>query len=303
MRIFRVKGPFLPPERRSLALGSFDGLHRGHLSVISLAKGAARSKGISSAAMIFDPRPDPRKPEITSLSQQMRLFKSLGIDELFVASFNPCLQAMTYQDFLTSLCSCGVEDLAIGPFTCLGRGGEGTVEKVEEFCQDLPLRLRLSPPIKALGGRVSSTRIRQMLQEGRVKEAHSLLSRPHSVEGLVVRGLKNGRKMGFPTANLGGKVEGLVPAQGVYCGYLKVGGQNFRAAISVGTNPTVSPESREVKVEVHVLDGFSSPLYGCRVEVKFLDFLRPQRTFSSFASLEDAIARDAIESAEKVPKI
>ena len=284
-------------------MGSFDGLHLGHLSVVSLAKEAAGAKGISSAAMIFDPRPDPKKPEITSLSQQIRLFKSLGIDELFIASFDSGLRETPYQAFLSALSSSGVEDLVIGPFTCLGRGGEGTVGKAGEFCRSLPMSLRTAPPVEAMGSRVSSTRIRQMLEEGRVRDASLLLSRPHAVEGLVVRGLKNGRKMGFPTANLGGKVEGLVPAEGVYCGYLGVGGKDFRAAISVGTNPTVSPESGEVKIEAHILDGFSSPLYGCRAEVKFFDFLRPQKAFPSLASLEEAIARDAAESAERVPKV
>lgn len=303
MKVFRVEGPLLPPGRRSLALGSFDGLHKGHLSVLSLAKEAARARKIPCAAMIFDPRPDPKKPEITSLAQQMRLFKSLGIDELFIAPFCRRLKAMPYRQFLTLLSSSGVEDLSIGPFTCLGAGGEGTVEKMGEFCRSLPLRLRVSPAVEELGGRVSSTRIRAMLEEGRVLEASALLSRLHSVSGLIVRGLKNGRKMGFPTANLGGKIEGLIPAEGVYCGYLECGQALWRAAISVGTNPTVNPASRRVMVEAHLLDGFSSSLYGCSANVKFLDFLRPQRSFSSFGALREAIALDCRESEERVPRI
>ena len=173
MKVFRVKGPLLPWGRRSLALGSFDGLHLGHLSVLSLAREAALEGGKGFSAMIFDPRPDPKKPEITSLSQQIRLFESLGAQELFIASFDWRLRATPYQDFLSLISSSGVEDLVIGPFTRLGAGGKGTVEKMGEFCHRLPLRLRVAPAVEALGARVSSTRIRQMLKEGRAQEAWS----------------------------------------------------------------------------------------------------------------------------------
>ena len=98
-------------------------------------------------------------------------------------------------------------------------------------------------------------------------------------------------------------MEGLVPAEGVYCGYVGCGGKDYRAAISVGTNPTVRPRGREVKVEAHILDGFSSPLYGCAASVKFLEFLRPQRSFPSLSALEEAVRQDAAESARRVPRV
>ncbi|MBO6006856.1 MAG: hypothetical protein J6P18_03005, partial [Aeriscardovia sp.] len=244
-----------------------------------------------------------KKPEITSLSQQIGLFKDLGIDELFIVNFTPDFKSLPYSSFLSSLSSKGVEDLVIGPFTCLGKGGEGTIAKMKEFCSSLPLNLIVAPPLEVGGERVSSTRIRTLIKEGKVKEASLLLSRPHFVSGLVVRGLKNGRKMDFPTANLGGKVEGQVPAEGVYYGYFALGKSLYRAAISVGTNPTVDPRSKEVKIEANLIDGAPFSLYGARAEVKFLGRLRSQEHFASFSQLKEAIAKDVLECSKQIPKI
>ena len=303
MKVYRIEGLKLPEGRKSLTLGSFDGLHLGHLSLIDLVKKRAKEKGIPSCAMIFDPRVEGKKSEITSLSQQIGLFKDLGIDELFIVNFTPDFKSLPYSSFLSSLSSRGVEDLVIGPFTRLGKGGEGTIAKMKEFCSSLPLNLIVAPPVEVEGERVSSTRIRALIKEGKVKEASLLLSRPHFVSGLVVRGLKNGRKMDFPTANLGGKVEGMVPAEGVYYGYFALGKSLHRAAISVGTNPTVDPKSKEVKIEANLIDGAPFSLYGARAEVKFLGRLRSQEHFASFSQLKEAIAKDVLECSKQIPKI
>ncbi len=303
MKVYRIEGLKLPEGRKSLTLGSFDGLHLGHLSLIDLVKKRAKEKDIPSCAMIFDPRVEGEKSEITSLSQQIGLFKDLGIDELFIVNFTPDFKSLPYSSFLSSLSSKGVEDLVVGPFTRLGKGGEGTIAKMKEFCSSLPLNLIVAPPVEVGGERVSSTRIRALIKEGKVKEASLLLSRPHFVSGLVVRGLKNGRKMDFPTANLGGKVEGQVPAEGVYYGYFALGKSLHRAAISVGTNPTVDPKSKEVKIEANLIDGAPFSLYGARAEVKFLGRLRSQEHFASFSQLKEAIAKDVLECSKQIPKI
>lgn len=303
MKIYRIEGLSLPKGRRILTLGSFDGLHLGHLSLLDLAKKKAKSKGAAAAAMIFDPRPEGKKEEITSLPQQIRLFRDYGMDELFVMSFTPSLRSLPYASFLSFLSSSGVEDLVIGPFTRLGRGGEGTVEKMKGFCRDLPMGLTVAPAVKALGERVSSSRIRGLLEEGEVEEAAALLSRPHFISGLVVHGLKNGREIGFPTANLGGKIEGLIPAQGVYFGYFATAGRAYRAAISVGTNPTLTPAARKVKVEANLIDGAPFSLYGLAAEIRFLGRLRSQKAFSSLSELKKAIAEDVRQCAQRTPKI
>lgn len=303
MKVYRIEGLKLPEGRKSLTLGSFDGLHLGHLSLIDLTKKRAKEKGIPSCAMIFDPRVEGKKSEITSLSQQIGLFKDLGIDELFIVNFTPDFKSLPYSSFLSSLSSRGVEDLVIGPFTSLGKGGEGTIAKMKEFCSSLPLNLIVAPPVEVMGQRVSSTRIRALIREGKVKEASLLLSRPHFVSGLVVRGLKNGRKMDFPTANLGGKVEGMIPAEGVYYGYFALGKSLHRAAISVGTNPTIDSRSKEVKIEANLIDGAPFSLYGARAEVKFLGRLRSQEHFASFSQLKEAIAKDVLECSKQIPKI
>ena len=303
MKVYRIEGLKLPEGRKSLTLGSFDGLHLGHLSLIDLTKKRAKEKDIPSCAMIFDPRVEGKKSEITSLSQQIGLFKDLGIDELFIVNFTPDFKSLPYSSFLSSLSSRGVEDLVVGPFTRLGKGGEGTIAKMKEFCSSLPLNLIVAPPVEVMGQRVSSTRIRALIREGKVEEASLLLSRPHFVSGLVVRGLKNGRKMVFPTANLGGKLEGQVPAEGVYYGYFALGKSLHRAAISVGTNPTIDSRSKEVKIEANLIDGAPFSLYGARAEVKFLGRRRSQEHFASFSQLKEAIAKDVLECSKQIPKI
>ena len=303
MKIYRIEGLDLPKGKRVLTLGSFDGVHLGHLSLIDLVKKRAKEKSIASAVMIFDPRPDEKKPEITSLPQQIRLFRDLGIEELFIVNFTPDFRSLPYTSFLSLLARQGVEDLVIGPFTCLGRGGEGTVERIKGFCSSLRMNLVVAPPVEVWGERVSSTRIRGLIERGKMEEASVLLSRPHFISGRVVRGLKNGRKMDFPTANLGGMVEGLIPAQGVYFGYFAIGSSLHRAAISIGTNPTVNPVSREVKIEANLIDGVSFSLYGIHADIRFLGRLRSQVRFPSFSQLKKAIARDVLECSLRTPKI
>ncbi|MBO6020913.1 MAG: riboflavin biosynthesis protein RibF [Aeriscardovia sp.] len=303
MKIYRIEGMDLPKGKRVLTLGSFDGVHLGHLSLIDLVKKKAKEKSIASAVMIFDPRPDEKKPEITSLPQQIRLFRDLGIEELFIVNFTPDFRSLPYTSFLSLLGRRGVEDLVIGPFTCLGRGGEGTAERIKEFCSPLRMNLVVAPPVEVSGERVSSTRIRGLIERGEMEEASLLLSRPHFISGRVVRGLKNGRKMDFPTANLGGMVEGLIPAQGVYFGYFAMGSSLHRAAISVGTNPTVNPASREVKIEANLIDGAPFSLYGIHADIRFLGRLRSQVRFPSFSQLKEAIAKDVLECSLRTPKI
>lgn len=295
MKVYRIEGLKIPKGRKSLTLGNFDGVHIGHLSLIEAAKKRAKEKRISCSVLVFDPRPDEKKAQITSLSQQMRIFKDLEVDELFIMDFTPGLRSVSYRDFLCSLSSCGVEDLVIGPFTRIGREKEGTVEKMREFCNSLPMNLIVVPPVKAMGKRVSSTFIRALLERGKVEKAATLLSRPHFINGLVVRGLKNGRKIDFPTANLGGRVEGLIPAEGVYFGYFSIESSLYRAAISVGTNPTFDPRSREVKVEAHLIDGAPFSLYGAWAEIRFMGYIRSQKRFSSLCQLKEAIAKDALK--------
>lgn len=300
MKVYRIEGLKLPKKRRSLTLGSFDGVHLGHLSLLEAAKKKAKEKGMACSVVVFDPRPNKKKTQITSLSQQMRIFKDLGIDELFIMNFTSDLRSVSYPRFLSFLASSGVEDLVIGPFTRLGRGGEGTVEKMRKFCSSLSMNLITAAPVKALGKRVSSTFIRTLLEEGEVGKAATLLGRPHFIEGLVVRGLRNGRKIGFPTANLGGKVEGLVPAEGVYFGYFVIGSSIHEAAISVGTNPTVSPTSRELKVEAHLIGGAPFSLYGTWAQIRFIGRIRSQECFTSISQLREEIIKDVSECSERL---
>lgn len=291
IKICRISRPLLPRAERALTLGNFDGLHIGHLSLMDRVKRLAFREGILSSAMIFDPPPHGENAQIMSLAQKMELFEKIGLDELLIASFSAKFKSVAYDSFLSSLSSSGVRHLVVGPFASIGKGREGNVEKMKEFCRQNSMRLEVLNPVEG----ASSTNIRKFIKSGEVRMAAHLLSRPHFVEGLVARGLKNGRRLGFPTANLGGLIAGMVPGEGVYCGYLQDGEGAHPAAISVGSNPSMSPASRKIKIEANIMDGLDHNLYGRRVKVYFLEKIRNQAKFPSFALLEEAISKDVAE--------
>ena len=268
----------LPAARRSVAVGTFDGIHRGHLRVID----AARRGGLRTTVVTFDPHPRAvlggPVELLTTLRRRLELLDQAGVEDVLVLPFDEELASLSAEDFAERMLrGIGAEAIAAGDTFRFGRGREG----------DLDLLARLGFDVRRvpLAENVSSSRVRELLHAGEAARAAELLGRPPEVEGIVVRGDGRGRELGFPTANLDVPEELLVPPDGVYAG--AVG--DHRAAVSIGTNPHFDGVER--RVEAHVLD-FDADLYGQRLVVEIWRLIRGQRRFDSLAELVAAIAED-----------
>jgi riboflavin kinase / FMN adenylyltransferase len=270
--------PDLAEARRSVAVGTFDGVHRGHLRVID----AARGEGLRTAVVTFDPHPRAvlggQVELLATLERRLELFESAGVEDVLVLPFDDELAALSAEDFATQMLrGIGAETIAAGETFRFGRGREGDL--------DLLARLGLEVRRVSLVEHVSSSRIRELLHAGEPERAAALLGRPPEVEGIVVRGDGRGRELGFPTANLDVPKDLLVPPDGVYAGWVG----DHRAAVSIGTNPHFDGVER--RVEAYLLD-FDGDLYGQRLVVQLWAPLREQRRFDSLDELVAAIGED-----------
>jgi riboflavin kinase / FMN adenylyltransferase len=270
-------------EARSVAVGTFDGVHRGHRRVIQ----AAQAAGLPTTVVTFDPHPRTalgnRVELLTTLERRLELLRELGVDDTLVVPFTSDLALKTPEEFAESvLRPLGATVIAAGENFRFGRGRSGDLGTLDELGFDV----RSVPIVEG----ISSSRIRQLLAAGEIEGAAQLLGRPPEVEGTVVAGDARGGTLGYPTANLAVPRDLLVPAYGIYAGRA---GQN-RAAVSIGVNPHYGGEER--RVEAFLLD-FEGDLYGRRLVIELWQRLREERAFASEQELIDQIGRD-VEAAK-----
>ena len=250
----------LPAGHRSVAVGTFDGVHRGHLRVID----AARRAGLRTGVVTFDPHPRAvlggRVELLATLERRLELFAEAGVEDVLVLPFDEQLAALSAEEFAEQMLrGIGAETVAAGETFRFGRGREGDLDQLARLGFDV----RRVPLLE----NVSSSRVRELLHAGEPERAATLLGRPPEVEGTVVRGDGRGRELGFPTANLDVPKDLLVPPDGVYAGAAR----DRRAAVSIGTNPHFDGVER--RVEAHLLD-FDGDLYGQRLVVEIWSLLR-----------------------------
>jgi len=268
----------LEPARRAVALGTFDGVHRGHRRVIE----AAAAAQLRSTVVTFDPHPRTLVGTpvelLTTVERRLELLEAAGVDEVLVLRFDEALLALAPEAFAeTVLRAIGAEIVAAGDGFRFGHARSG----------DLDLLARLGFDVRRvpLVDNVSSSHVRSLLARGDVEHAAKLLGRPAEVEGVVVTGDQRGEGLGFPTANLAMPPDLLVPALGIYAG----AALGRRAAISIGTNPHYGGTKR--RVEAHLLD-YEGDLYGQRIVLELWERLRDEAAFDSEAALVEAIERD-----------
>ncbi len=263
---------------KAVALGTFDGVHRGHRRVIE----AAQASGLPTTVVTFDPHPrialGHHVELLTTLDRRLELLEEAGVDHVHVVPFTPDLALATPEEFADSvLRPLGTKVVAGGEDLRFGRGRSGDLDTLEGLGFDV----RRVPLVDG----VSSSRVRQLLRAGEIEGAAGLLGRPPEVEGTVVAGDARGGTLGFPTANLAVPGGLLVPAFGIYAGEAN----GNRAAISIGVNPHYGGVER--RVEAFLLD-FAGDLYGNRLVLQLWQRLRDERAFSSEQDLIDEIARD-----------
>jgi riboflavin kinase/FMN adenylyltransferase len=268
----------LEPRERAVAVGTFDGVHRGHRRVIEGALGA----GLLPTVVTFDPHPRHalgyRVELVSTLERRLELLAELGVEETLVVSFDHALAELTPKEFAERvLRPIGTRVVVAGDGFRFGRGRSGALDTL------VALGFEARPV--ALDPGVSSTEVRTRVREGDLAGAAHLLGRPHELDGLVVAGDARGGTLGFPTANLALDPLLVVPAFGIYAGATR----GTRAAISIGTNPHYG--GSEQRVEAFLLD-FEGDLYGQRLVVELWQRLREERAFTSEQELVAQIAAD-----------
>ena len=280
-------------------IGNFDGVHRGQRSVIDTVVEKARGAGLHSMVVTFDPhplavlRPHEAPQLITTLEQKERLLDEAGVDAVLVVRFTPEFSRVTAEGFVRDFLHGGLDlkEIYIGSSFVFGHGREGDVRLLETLGEELGFRAVGVPEVAAQGERVSSTRIRRAINEGRVEAALEMLGRPYSITGVVTRGDRMGKRLGWPTINLTPEND-LLPADGVYACRVHFPSfpATFDCATNIGTRPTVYENYQRV-VEGHVLD-FNTDVYGERVELEFHRRLREERIFPTVMDLAAQIRLD-----------
>ena len=284
-----------------LALGFFDGVHLGHGGLLKKARQRADALGICAAALTFDRHPaslitGAPTPLLNTASERAELMRSLyGMDEVCVLPFDEAMRSLPWEIFAEKILleTYHARHIVCGHDYRFGSGGQGTPEKLKEFCKTHGLGFDCIPEIRLEGQTVSSTLIRKLLSEGDVETASRFLGHPHFLTGTVVDGRKVGRTLGIPTANL--RTDGgiLLPKRGVYAAKAFFEGKNYPAVVNIGTRPTF--EGSSLTVEPWLLE-FEGDLYGKTLRLEFYAYLREERKFSSSEELKEEIHRNAAQT-------
>lgn len=296
------KGPF------SLAIGFFDGMHKGHQTVISEAKTKAEQLGIRSAVMTFDPHPShlfgkgkDKVGYITKYPEKSRLLKEMGIDALFIVTFDWELASLSPELFIEIFIKgLDIKHVTAGFDFTFGSKGAGTMEQMAALSNG-DYGSTIIEKVTDSDEKISSTRIRKLLSEGDVEKTALLLGRPFRTIGTVIDGEKRGRQLGFPTANVSIDEETILPANGVYAVLFSVDGNSYKGVCNIGVKPTFhDPDKMRPSVEVHVLD-FNADLYGKEAAVDWIARIRAEKKFNSVDELIEQIGKDK-ETAEQLLK-
>jgi riboflavin kinase/FMN adenylyltransferase len=304
-----------PPEGTVVSIGAYDGVHLGHREVIRQVRRRAGERGWRSAVVTFDRhpaavvRPESAPRLLTDLEQKLELLADTDIDYCLVITFDEARSREVPEDFVREvLVEClNARDVVVGEDFHFGYRRAGNVPLLRRLGAELGFEV---DGIELIGdGRsgdaerdepVSSTRIRHALVEGDLSLANALLGRDYEVRGVVAKGDKRGRELGFPTANVSVPGEILLPADGIYAGWFERPDRTVHpAALSLGRRPTFYAESHVSLLEAHLLD-FDGDLYDEHAKVRFVSYLRPEVRFDSVAALVEQIARDCDEARERL---
>ncbi len=300
MQIIRQTGS-VPFPRTVVALGNFDGLHVAHMAIIKRCHDYARAHGLKCGVLLFNEHTkctinNQSVPIITPENRKLDLLSKADMDFVYLRDFDKEFMRLTPQQFvrrLMDILHCVA--VCVGYDYRFGYKASGDVAMLRELCEKSGIEAIVTDEIDHNGVAVKSTAIRHYIMDGSVQHAANMLGRPFAIEGMVVKGLQNGRKMGLPTANISYKKNMLIPHNGVYAGYTYVRGNKYKSVINVGNNPTFGAD--KVTIESHILD-FNEDIYNELIRVEFIKRLRGDKKFDSIEALVDQIKSDA-ETARK----
>lgn len=304
----RLDGSSGVPDRMRggiVALGNFDGFHKGHQAVVGRAIERARAAGRPALVATFDPhpvrffRPEAEPFRLTSLNQRQRLFAEAGADAMIVFPFNAALASLTAEEFVTQMLA-GVGGVVTGEDFTFGKGRGGNVSVLGELGRKYGFIAEAVAPVSDSVDVISSSRIREALQAGDCATATQLLTRPFAVEGIVQHGDKNGRELGYPTANVDLGTY-LRPRYGIYAVRGRLAdGRILDGAANIGIRPNFDPPKE--LLEPHFFD-FSGDLYGQTIEIAFHAFLRDEAKFENLDALTRQIGLDCDQAREVLAQL
>lgn len=297
MKIIEIDLNYKAKEKSVIALGNFDGVHKGHIKLIQKAIENAKKLNIKSSLLLFNEHTDNlikvgKKDIITTNKTKFEILDSLGVDIIYLINFTKEFMSYSPIKFLDEFLAKNlkIKGVVVGYDYTYGYKKSGDVKFLNEN-KSLFETIEVIEQISYDGEKISSSLIRRLIEAGKIKEANFLLSRPYKLIGKIIHAKGLGKKMGYPTANLELIDNFVIPKFGVYDTDIIVNGKKYKASTNIGTNPTVEHDG--IKIEAHILD-FDKDIYGEIVELELLDFVRPELKFNSIDELFKQIAKDVL---------
>jgi len=299
MRIYRNISEIDNTKKSVVTVGTFDGFHLGHQSILEQIKQIAADNGLKSTIVTFDPH--PRKvlgnsnggiSILTTLEEKLQIFREAQIDQVLIIPFTREFAQISSTEFVQSILveKFAAEEIVIGHDHHFGRNREGGLAELQRLGKLFDFSVQQVPEYRQNGELISSSLIRNLLESGNVEKAAVYMGRPYAIFGTVIRGNGRGREIGFPTANLEVDHEDkLIPAEGVYAVDVLLKGTNYRGMMNIGRRPTFDFDS--LTLEVHIFN-FSAYIYGEILEVRFKKYIRQEKKFSGIEELRSQLRKD-----------
>lgn len=286
----------LPPT--ICAIGFFDGIHRGHQNVIETAVTKAQQEKMESAVITFHPHPSVvlKKGQqhvkyITPLKEKKAILQQLNVDRVYVITFNKELSSLLPEEFINHfIIGLNIRHVIAGFDYTYGYKGQGNMENISQYSKGFFTHTTI-PKIEHDNEKISSTKIRQLMAEGKIKDINTLLGRPFRTTGTVIKGDQRGRTIGYPTANIDVHKDALLPAPGVYAVKVSIKDETYKGMANLGMRPTFQTNQQEPTLEVHMLD-FNDNIYGAEIIIDWLTFIRKEQKFDSVEELIEQLRID-----------
>ena len=296
MRVIERETAFLSDRPSAVAIGKFDGIHRGHQSLLRHVL-ERKERGLQAVVFTFDPSPavffsGENLPELTTKREKRKIFEELGIDVLIEFPLNDGTVAMEAERFIEEILAGRLRTayIAAGTDLSFGRGGKGDAALLEKMAGRFGYFAEVIEKVCLDGVEISSSYVREVVRAGDMEKVARLIGEPYSVCGVVSHGKKLGRKLGMPTVNILPEEEKLLPPYGVYFSEVSVGERVYQGITNIGCKPTVSGEG-ETSVETYLYD-FAQDIYGREITVRLFSFHRPEQKFASVEALKAQMAAD-----------
>lgn len=296
MTIIKSLDEVINVENTVVTIGNFDGIHKGHIKLIKEAVKEAKTKNYKSVVFTFENHPmryfraDSIKHIITN-EEKVKIFKDLGVDIVFMIPFDEYMTKISATDFVKTILheKLKCKMVIVGHDFTFARNKEGNASLLESLGKIYNMKVKVIEPIKIKGRRVSSSYIRNLINDGNVSEIKDFLGRNYFLEGEVIHARKIGRTIGFPTANLKAEDKLIIPKNGIYAVKVYIKNKVYYGATNIGYNPTVN--GKALSIETNIID-FDEEIYGEIIKVEFLDRIRDEKKFNSLDELKSQLRKD-----------